>query len=127
MWIGRNEILGARMNVGEVAAPTTRDRNLLSDAVRVFQQQNAAAALACFDCAEEPGRSTTYHYNFPASHQLDQAFRRVSLLALAKPGSINVLASQLRFGFAVSTVGYSPGFSAPFKKVLPSASPFALN
>jgi len=43
--IGRVEILGPGMNVGEIAAATTGDEDLLADAVGVLDDGDAASAF----------------------------------------------------------------------------------
>src|SRR5580700_6730611 len=53
MWIRRNEVFRTAVQVGEVAAPSAGDENLLAAAVGVFENSNAAAALAGFNRTHE--------------------------------------------------------------------------
>ena len=55
MRIGREEIFGLAVEVGEVAAAAAGDEDLLADAVGVFEHRDAAAALAGFDGAHQTG------------------------------------------------------------------------
>ena len=53
MRIGREEILGLAVEVGEVAAAAAGDENLLAQAVGVFEHGDAASALAGLDGAHQ--------------------------------------------------------------------------
>jgi len=48
MRVGREKIVRARMQVGEIAAASAGDQDLLADAVGTFQHEDAAPALARF-------------------------------------------------------------------------------
>jgi hypothetical protein len=51
------EIVGARVEVGEVAAASAGDEDLFADAVGVVEDEGASAASAGFDGAHESGGS----------------------------------------------------------------------
>ena len=51
VWICGNEIFGRAINVGEVAASAAGDEDFFADALGVFQNGDAASALAGFDGA----------------------------------------------------------------------------
>src|SRR3954463_235648 len=51
--IGREEVFGAAMNVGEVAASAAGDQYLFSDALRALNQGDTSAALPRFDGAHK--------------------------------------------------------------------------
>lgn len=55
MGIGGKEILGRGVDVGEIAAATTRDEDFFADAVGMFEDSYAAAAFAGFEGTEETG------------------------------------------------------------------------
>ena len=57
--IRREEIFRPAMNVGEVAAASAGDEDFFADAVGVFEDGDAAAALAGFDGAHEAGSAGT--------------------------------------------------------------------
>jgi hypothetical protein len=51
------------MKIGEVAAPTTRDQDLLSYTVRAFQYGDTASAFTGFDGAHQPGSACSQNQN----------------------------------------------------------------
>jgi len=51
--IGREEIVGRAMNVGEIAATSSGDKDFLAEAVGALQDGDAAAALPGFNGAEK--------------------------------------------------------------------------
>ena len=53
--VGGEEVFGAGVEVGEVAAAAAGDEDLLAGAVGVFEDEDAAAAAAGFDGAHEAG------------------------------------------------------------------------
>ncbi len=55
MRIVREERLGSRVAIGEVAAPATGDQDLLADLLGVIEQQHAPAALAGAHRAHQAG------------------------------------------------------------------------
>ena len=55
MRIRREKILRLAINVGEVAAASTGDEDLLARAISVLQDCNTASALARFDGAHQSG------------------------------------------------------------------------
>ena len=55
MRIVREESLGPRLEVGEIAAPAARDQDLLADLLGMLEQQHPAAALAGADGAHQTG------------------------------------------------------------------------
>ena len=59
MGIGGEEIFGLAVEVGEVAASAAGDEDFLAEAVGVFEDGDAASALAGFDGAHEAGGSAT--------------------------------------------------------------------
>src|SRR6516162_3127918 len=61
MRIGGEKILRVAREVGEVAAPTARDQDLLSDLLSPLQHHDAPAAFSGLDRAHQPGRSRAQH------------------------------------------------------------------
>jgi len=59
--IGGKKILRLTVGVGEVAAASAGDEDFLADAVGVFEDCDAAAALGGFDGAEEAGGAGADH------------------------------------------------------------------
>jgi hypothetical protein len=59
MRIRGKEVLRLAMKVGEVAASAPGDQNFPTRPVGVFEDCNAAAALAGFDRAHQPRRTAT--------------------------------------------------------------------
>lgn len=59
MRIGREEIFGRAIDVGEIAAASAGDEDFLAEAVGAFEDGDAAATLPCFDGAEKTGGTGT--------------------------------------------------------------------
>jgi hypothetical protein len=57
MRVRREKIVGAGMQVGEIAAATAGDQNLFADAVGTFQHEDAPASLAGLDGAHQASRA----------------------------------------------------------------------
>jgi len=74
MRIGRDIVVGGRINVGEVTAPAAGDAYLLADPLVMFQQQNLASATPGLDCAEKTRRPAPYDYDIPFLHEHRQLF-----------------------------------------------------
>ena len=55
--VGREERLGPRLEVGEIAAAAARDQDLLADLLGMVEQQHPAAALAGAQRAHQAGRA----------------------------------------------------------------------
>ena len=55
MRIGREKIFGLAMQIGEIAAASAGDKDLLGDAVSTLKNGDAPAAFASFDGAQEAG------------------------------------------------------------------------
>jgi hypothetical protein len=55
MPIGRNEIVRAGVQVGEITASAAGDQNLLADPIRAFEQQDTPASLAGFEGTHQAG------------------------------------------------------------------------
>ena len=55
MWIGREEIPGLAMDVGEVASSTARDQYLFPDALGTLDERNPPSVLTGFDGTHQPG------------------------------------------------------------------------
>jgi hypothetical protein len=53
MRVGRKKIFGSAMQIGEVAAASARDEDLLADLVGVFEDRDAASTLAGLDGAHQ--------------------------------------------------------------------------
>ena len=53
--IGGEEVVGSGVQVGEIAAASSGDENFLADAVGMFEDSDAAAAVGGFDGGEEAG------------------------------------------------------------------------
>ena len=53
--VGGEEVIGAGVEVGEVAAASAGDEDFFAGAVGVFEDEDAAAAAAGFDGAHEAG------------------------------------------------------------------------
>jgi len=53
--IGGEEVVGSGMKIGEIAAASAGDENFLADAVGMFEDSDAAAAVGGFDGGEEAG------------------------------------------------------------------------
>jgi len=66
--IGREKIVRARQDVGEVAAASAGDGYLLSDALIMLKDERAAPTLARFDSAKEPGSAPANNYDIPLNH-----------------------------------------------------------
>lgn len=62
------EIFRAAMDVGEVASAASGDQDLLADAFRMVQQDNAPATPTCFDCAHHAGRACSQNYDINLLH-----------------------------------------------------------
>ncbi len=59
MRIGREEIFRLTVDVGEVAAASTGDEDLLARAISVLEDCDTASALARFDGAHQSGGTGT--------------------------------------------------------------------
>jgi len=53
--IGGEEVVGGDVKIGEIAAASAGDKNFLADAVGMFEDSDAAAAVRGFDGGEEAG------------------------------------------------------------------------
>ncbi len=67
--IGGEEILRLAMDVGEVAAASAGDEDFLADAVGVFEDGDATAALGGFDGAEQAGGAGADYQNVELMRQ----------------------------------------------------------
>jgi hypothetical protein len=84
MRIGGEKILRLAVDVGEVAAAAARDENFLSQPVGVFEQCNAAAALARFDSAHEAGGASAEDQCVETKSGVDpQSFASVATAGMA--------------------------------------------
>ena len=65
------------MKIGEIAAPTARDQNFLSETVRAFQYGDAASAFSGFDGAHQPGSACSQNQGviFVGGHRMAATFR----------------------------------------------------
>src|ERR1044072_4090726 len=63
-----NEVVGAGVQVGEVAAPAARDRDLLTNALGVFEHDHFATTFAGGNRAKESGGATANHDDIGFSH-----------------------------------------------------------
>src|SRR5258706_7930811 len=59
VWVSGDEIVGAGMEVGEIAPAAPGYSNLLADAVRKLEDDNFATAFAGFNSTEKTGRSAS--------------------------------------------------------------------
>src|ERR1700756_1026148 len=59
MRVGGKEVFRLAMKVGEIAAAATGDEDFLADAVRMFEDSDAAAAFSGFDGAQQSRRAAT--------------------------------------------------------------------
>jgi hypothetical protein len=57
VWIGGKEAFGPRVEIGEVAAASAGDEDLLADAVGVVEDKDAASAAAGLEGAHQTGGS----------------------------------------------------------------------
>jgi hypothetical protein len=57
MGIGREKIFGSAVEVGEIAAASAGDEDLLAETVGVFEDCDAASALAGFDGTHQTCRA----------------------------------------------------------------------
>jgi hypothetical protein len=57
MLVLREEIIGAAVQVGEIAAPSARDKDLSPWLPVVFEQRHAPASLTGYRCTHQPRRS----------------------------------------------------------------------
>jgi hypothetical protein len=55
--VGGEEALGPAVEVGEVAASSAGDEDLLADALGMIEDEDAAPAAACFDGTHQAGRA----------------------------------------------------------------------
>ena len=53
--VGGEEVFGARVEVGEVAAAAAGDEDLFADAIGMIENEDAAAALAGHDGSHQSG------------------------------------------------------------------------
>ena len=63
VWVGGNEVVGAGMEVGEIAPAAAGYSNLLADAVRMLEHDYIACAFAGFNGTEKTRRSSTDYYD----------------------------------------------------------------
>jgi hypothetical protein len=62
-WISADEVLCARVNIGEITAASAGNSNLLSNSLIAFEDGNGSPALPGLDRAHEPCCSSTdNHY-----------------------------------------------------------------
>ena len=57
--VGRKEVLRLAMKVCEIAAAAAGDEDFLADAVRAFEDSDAAASFSGFDGAQQSRRTAT--------------------------------------------------------------------
>jgi len=57
--IGREEIVGRAMNVGEIASASAGNQDFLAETVGALQHSYAASALPCYHAAEKAGGPAT--------------------------------------------------------------------
>ena len=62
------KVFRAGVDVGEVAAAASGDEDLLADAFGMVEQDDAAAAAACLDCAHHAGRACAQNYDINLLH-----------------------------------------------------------
>jgi len=67
--IGREEVGGLAMNVGEVTATTSRDENLAAGAIGALEYDNFLAPTTGFDGAHEPGGAATENERVESASQ----------------------------------------------------------
>ena len=80
--VGGEKIVGAGVEIGEVAAATSRDQDLAADLPVVLQHHHRAASLAGFYGAHQAGGAgADYHY-IRIGHALIFAEPRVPALAI---------------------------------------------
>jgi hypothetical protein len=68
--IRRNEIFGAAMKVGEIAAAASRNEDFFADLASAFEDCDATAALPCLDGAEQAGCSSPEDNGIEGSFQV---------------------------------------------------------
>jgi hypothetical protein len=56
--IGGEEIIGPRVQIGEVAAASAGDKDLLSWPLRALKHGDTTPPASSFDCSHEAGRSS---------------------------------------------------------------------
>jgi hypothetical protein len=69
VFVRGEEVLRLAVNVGEIAAASPGNQNLLSNSIGMFEQGNTTAAFAGFDRAEEPRGATTENQSVKSAHQ----------------------------------------------------------
>src|SRR5687767_13062000 len=63
VWVGGDEVVGAGVNVSEVASSPAGDGDLLADAVRVLEHHHSAATLGSFNRAKQACCSAADNYD----------------------------------------------------------------
>jgi hypothetical protein len=76
VWIGGEEVFRGAVKIGEVAAASTGDQDLLADAFRVFDQGDATSPLRGYHCAHQAGGAGAEH------QYIEAVFRAVFWAAL---------------------------------------------
>ena len=66
--IGREKIFRRDVEVGEVAAPAAGDENFFADAIAMFDDQHAPAALARLDGAHQARGACADHNHVELNH-----------------------------------------------------------
>ena len=61
MFVLREEVIGAGMDIREVTAPAARYPNFLAKLLRMIEEQNLSTALARFDSAHHACRARSYN------------------------------------------------------------------
>ena len=70
MGVGGEEVFGAAVDVGEVAAASAGDEDFLAGAFGVVEEEDAAAAAAGFDGAHEAGGAGAEDEDVDFSHRV---------------------------------------------------------
>ena len=87
MWIGRKKVFRAGVEVGEIAAATAGDQDLLADSIRAFKQQDPPAPLARFHGTHQAGSARSENDDVVSLIHLITSLTgsaRVGTLALAR-------------------------------------------
>src|SRR5690606_16183378 len=111
MGIGRDEPVGRRMDIGEVAAPAARDQDLLPRRVGAVEHQHPQPALPRLRRAHQPGGSGPQHYRVVSAVHLSPALTRKAGGSLRRPsiGLRHLRSSSAQRG---SAGDYAPSTSA---------------
>ena len=88
--IGGDEMRWIAMQVGEVTAAATRHENFLTNFVRAFEHDNAAATMPCRNSAHQPGGASAEDRHIEIFHSSDAAVfgptaERLTAKQLANP------------------------------------------